>query len=127
MNFLAGLATGAFGLALMMAMTTLILGKDLPEALLYSCVAAATMFVTFGYMARTVSAEVKGATAQRAADVIAARFKIGMAPLHGGGLRLTGGANFFWAPVDVTPTVHGVILRGPGNIVAFMKAQLAKP
>jgi hypothetical protein len=126
MNFLAGLAAGVFAFVFMMVMTTFVMGKDLSEALLYAVLAAAMMFVIFGFMARTVSADVTGATPEKAAGVIAAKFKIGQSPLPGGGLRLTGGANFFWAPVDVVPTVQGVALTGPANILTFMKTQLEK-
>lgn len=126
MNFLAGSASAAFAFVFMMAMTTFIMGKGMDEAVLYSLVAAATLFVVFGFMARDISADVKGATAQQAANVVGAKFKIGLAPLPGGRLQLTGGANFFWAPVIVTPTSTGVTLRGPANIVTFIKTALEK-
>lgn len=126
MNVLAGLTTSAFAFVLMMVMTTFLLGKEFALALLYSSVAAITMFFTFGYLARRISADINGATPEKAAAIIAAKFKIVQTALPAGGLRLTGGANFFWAPVDVTPTANGVSLRGPGNIVSFMKAQLEK-
>jgi hypothetical protein len=126
MNFLAGLAAGVFAFVFMTVMTTFIMGKDLSEALLYAVLAAAMMFVVFGFMARTASADVTGATPEKAAGIIAARFKTGQSPLPGGGLRLTGGANFFWTNVDVVPTAQGITLTGPANILTFMKTSSRK-
>jgi hypothetical protein len=124
MNLKFALMQALMAFVVIFVVTHFLLGRSIDLGLTYASVAGLVMGPLMGYLSRSVTERVAGATPKQAADAAVAILGGMQTPNLDGSITVQTGFNHFWLELRAEPVKDGVILRGSGNHIRFVKAKL---
>jgi hypothetical protein len=126
MNIKMALVQALIAFVVIFIVAHFLMDRPADVASLYGAVAALTMGLMMGYLARDATEHVPGVTVKQAADAAAALLGGTPAPKLDGSIAVHTGFNYFWIDILVAPAKDGVTLRGSSNHIRAVKAKLTK-